>query len=198
MVINKKYKKLLMQLLKGFSKIHTITSLAHELKMSRVGIWKIIKQLESESYLTVTKIGSGKTSTSIVKLNWENVLVEKSLALYLTAEALGQKRWQINFSNLKKEADFIILFGSILHSQKEANDIDIIIISKKTRFIKIQKLIENIQKIEIRKIHNINFTEKEFLEELEKQNITIIEAVKKGIVLYGQENYIEFMKKVLK
>ena len=42
--------------------------------------------------------GSGKTSTSLIKINWNNPLIEKSLALYLTEESIVQKRWRINYT----------------------------------------------------------------------------------------------------
>lgn len=196
MVTENTTKKLALLLLKDFSRTHTVTSLAEKLKMSRVGVWKILKQLRSKNFIKLTPIGSGKTSTSIVGLDWENVIVEKSLALYLTEEALNQRRWQSNFVGLEGAVDFIILFGSILHSPKEAKDIDIAIVSQKRKFIKIQKILDKVQKTEIKKIHTINFTETEFREELKKPNKALLEAIKKGIILFGQEKFIKFMKRM--
>jgi len=194
MAIKNTSKKIALILLKDFSKTHTITSLAKELDMSRVGIWKILKQLQSEQFIKLTSVGLGKTSTSIIHLNWENVIVKKSLSLYLTEEAIKQRRWQLNFASLEKIADFLILFGSILHYPKEAKDIDIIIISQKRKFIKIQKIIDKIQKTQIKEIHLINLTETEFKKELKKSNKAFIDAIKKGSVLFGQEKFIQFME----
>jgi len=198
MVIKNTNKKLALLLLKDFSRTHTITSLAEELSMSRVGVWKILKQLESENFLILKAIGSGKTSTSIVKLNWDNIIVEKSLALYLTEEALKQRRWRINFSDLEKIVDFIILFGSVLYSSKEAKDIDIVIVSEKRNFVNIQKILDKIQKTQIKKIHAINFTEEEFKEELKKPNKALLDAIKKGVILFGQEKLIQFIRTMVK
>lgn len=198
MVIDNTTKRLTLILLKDLSRTHTITSLAKELNMSRVGVWKILKQLQSEDFVKLTSIGSGKTSTSITSLNWESVLVEKSLALYLTEEALQQRRWQSNFGDLEKLVYFIILFGSVLHSPKEAKDIDIVIVSQKRKFIKIQKIVDKIQKSQLKKIHAINFTEREFKEELKKPNKALFDAIKKGAILFGQEKFIRFMKEIVK
>jgi len=189
-------KKLTLLLLKDFSRTHTITSLAKEMDMSRVGIWKILKQLESKKIIKLKRIGSGKTSTSIITINFDNILTKKSLALYLTEESLSQERWRTNFSDLEKETEFIILFGSIIKFIKEAKDIDIVIVAKSGKSIKIQKILDKIQKSEIKKIHNINFTQEELRRELEKKNKAFIEAIKNGVVLFGHEKFVDFMVEI--
>jgi DNA-binding Lrp family transcriptional regulator len=186
-------KKLMLVLLKDFTRKHTITSLAKELKLSRVGTWKILKRLESEKYILTESVGSGKTSTSIIKINWDNLLMEKVLALYLTEESIKQRRWRVNFAELEKEVAFLILYGSILTSPPHANDIDILGIAKKNKFVKIQKIIDKIQKTENKKIHAINFTVSGFREELQN-NKAFMDAIKKGVILFGQENFVKFMK----
>tara|TARA_Y100000310_G_scaffold242934_1_gene247201 strand:- start:709 stop:1290 length:582 start_codon:yes stop_codon:yes gene_type:complete len=187
-------KRLMLVLLKGFASKNTITSLAEELKLSRVGIWKILKKLEREKYILIESVGSGKTSTSIIKINWDNVVVEKALALYLTEESIKQKIWRVNFADLEKEVEFLILYGSILITPQQAHDIDVIGIAKKKKFVKIQKVLDEIQKTENKKIHMINFTASEFKEEIQNNNRAFIDAIKKGVILFGQENLIEFMK----
>ena len=190
-------KNVLLLLLRDFSSTHTVTSLAQELGVTRVGAWKILKRLESTQFLNLRPIGAGKTSTFLVTLNWDNLLVEKSLSLYLTEEALLHKRWRSNFVELEEAADFLILFGSILHSPNEAHDIDIIgVVSQRKGFIRIQQILDKIQKTQSKKIHSINFTSLEFKQELLKPNKVFIEAIKKGIILFGQENFIKFMSQV--
>ncbi len=194
---NKTSKLVLLLLFKDFSTMHTITSLAKKLKLSRVGMWKILKKLETEEYINLKSVGSGKTSTSIVKLNLENPLLEKTISLYLTEESVKQRQWQVNLADLEKTADFVILYGSILHSPQEANDIDILTVNKKKNFVNIQKIIDKVQKTQMKKIHAISFTELEFKLELKKPNRAFIEALRKGIVLFGQDNFVKFMKESL-
>ncbi len=181
-------------LLKDFTRKHTITSLSKGLKLSRVGIWKILKKLEVEKYILVESVGSGKTSTSIITINWDSLLVEKALALYLTEESIKQRRWRINFAELEKQANFLILYGSIVTSSQQANDIDVLGIAKKNKFVKIQKILDKIQKTENKKIHMINFTSSEFRKELQNNNKAFIDAIKKGVILFGQEEFVKFMK----
>lgn len=186
-------KKVLLHLLKDFSSTHTITTLAKELGLSRVGVWKVLKKLDESKYILVKTMGAGKTSTSIITLNWENPLAEKTLSLYLTEEALKQRRWQVNFVELDKITDFLIIYGSVLHSPQEANDIDVLGIAPKKNFIKIQSVLDKVQKTQSKKIHPINFTADEFNSELKKQNKAFIDAVKRGVILFGQDKFVKFM-----
>lgn len=190
-------KRVLLHLLKDFSSWHTITSLAKELGLSRVGIWKILRRLEEGKYIILKNVGKGKTSASLITLNWENPLVEKTLALYLTEEALKQRRWQVNFAGLEGMVDFAILYGSILNSPREAGDIDIVGVMPKKNFVKIEIAIDKIQKTQSKKIHSLNFTGGEFKAELQKPNKAFINAIKKGVILFGQENFVKFMKEAI-
>ncbi len=183
-------------LLKDFSS-HTATFLSKELKMSRWGVWKILKRLEKDKLILIEPVGRGKTSTGIIKLNWDSILAEKTLALYLTQEALKYKRWLHDFSSLQQEIDFLMLYGSVLYS-KEANDIDLIGVAKEKSLAKIRDMLSKIQETQIKKIHFISLTQKELRYELKKPNRAYLDAVRKGIILFGQENFIKFMKEMQK
>lgn len=195
MEIDKPYMKILKILLKDLTIKPTITSLAEEIGMSRVGTWKVLKKLEMEKLITLSQIGTGKTSTYSIILKWDNPLTEKTLALALTEDALKNQRWLTNFAELGNKVDFLIIYGSVIHSSKEANDIDILgIVSNKNKFLDIEESIKKIQKTQIKKIHILNFTPTEFKQELEKPNKVFINAVRKGIILFGQEKFIKFIR----
>ncbi|MEK6823739.1 MAG: HTH domain-containing protein [Nanoarchaeota archaeon] len=191
--------KILAILLKQFLINWTITSLANEINLSRVGIWKVLKKLEKEKLIILISIGKGKTNTISIKLNWENIILEKKLSLILTEEASKQQRWLNNFEELKDVTEFTLIYGSILHSPKEANDIDILeIVSNKKDFLKIEKIVQKIQKTQIKKIHSESFTKEEFREEIKKPNKIFIDAIKKGIILFRQEKFIKFVRDIQK
>jgi len=182
-------------LLKQFTFKWTITSLGEETNLSRVGIWKALKKLEYEKLIVLSSIGKRKTSTFIISLNWENPLLEKQLSLILTEEALNNKRWIKNFETLKDIVDFLILYGSILYSPREANDIDLAgVVSGEYSFQKIEEALQKIQKTQSKKIHLENFTKKEFGKEIKKPNKIFIDAIKKGVILFGQEEFIKFVR----
>jgi len=184
--------RILQVLLKDFRASHTVTSLADEMKVSRVGMWKILKRMQTAKLLTLSKSGKGKTSMYMIRLNWDNPIVEKKLALGMAEDAQKHRRWIANFTQLEAKVDFLLLFGSILHSPQDAKDIDIIMVSAKET----EKDVQSIQKTQIRKIHAIQFTSDELKQELEKPNKAIVDAVKKGTVLFGQEKFISFMRGV--
>lgn len=197
MATDKTSTKILKILLKDFTIKPTVTSLAKETGMSRVGAWKVLKKMQSEKIIALSQIGTGKTSTYNVLLNWDNPLVEKTLALALTEDALKKQRWINNFAELGDRVDFLIIYGSVLYSAKDANDIDILgVVSNKKNFTGVEEIVAKIQKTQYKKIHALNFTQAEFRQELEKPNKAFIDAIKKGVVLFGQENFIEFIRGV--
>ena len=58
--------------------------------------------------------------------------------------------------------------------------------------------IQKIQKTQVKKIHSIQFTPEELKKELKKPNKAFIDAIKKGIILFGQEKFIKFMRTIHK
>ncbi len=199
MEIGKARTGILKILLKDFTIKPIVTSLAKEVSMSRVGTWKAIKKIQSEKLIILSPIGTGKTSAYSIILNWGNPIVEKTLALTLTEDALKNQRWRTNFAELEDKVDFLIIYGSILNSPKDANDIDLLgAVSNKHKFMEIEETVARIQKTQHKKIHALNFTQTELQQELERPNKAFIDAIKKGVVLFGQENFVKFIKDVRK
>ncbi len=198
MAIKRSY-EILKIILKDISKTHTITSISKERGISRVGSWKLLQELKKENLIILTPIGPEKTSVQRVSLNLENPLLEKTLSLLLTEDSLEQNKWRYNFKELENSVDFLILFGSILYSPKQANDIDILsVVSNEKDFVKISKIISKIQVTQDKKIHALNLTEEELKKELENKNKAYTEALKKGVVLFGQDRFIKFIRETSK
>ena len=198
-IIKENTQRVMSVLLRSVFQDQTATTLAKELKLSRWGVWKILKELEKRGLITLVSLGSGKTSTHLIRLNWKNDLLEKTLALIFAKEAAEYGRWKFVFSELESYVDFFILYGSVLHSPKEANDIDIIsVISNKKSFLKIDNMLKEKQVTQSKMIHDIIFSSKEFKYELQKPNKAFIDAIKKGIILFGQEKFIKFIKEMQK
>ena len=199
MTINKRAEQILLILFRDIFIIHTATSLAKILGMSRWGVWKILKELENNRLIMLNQMGGGKTSVHIVKLNFGSVILSVCLAFALSKESLKYERWKANFKELAEHTEFLILYGSILHSPKEANDIDILgVISDKGKFVKINHIIDKAQKTQAKKIHSLNFTPEEFMYEIKKSNKAFIDSVKKGVILYGQEKFVKFIMEIHK
>lgn len=190
--------RILKTLLKDLAIKPTITLLSGELGISRVGLWKVLKKLEVEKLITLSQVGTGKTSTYTVNLNWENPILEKILSLSLTENAMKNQRWISNFAELEDHVDFLIIYGSILHSPREANDLDIMAVVDKQSFKQVNEIINKIQKTQEKKIHLIDLTEMELKKELINKNKAYIDAIKKGVILFGQDNLIKFIENLKK
>jgi len=192
---NKTSDRILSILLKEPFGKNTITSLAAALEITRQGLWKAISKLEEEKLILVERITNKKTSTALIQLNWHYPLTEKKLLFIITKESLQYERWIDEFKALKDHSSFLILFGSILHSPKTANDIDLLsIVSKKEDFKAMDENIRRIQITQLKKIHFIDMTEEEFKTELKRPNKAYLDALKKGMVLHGYEQFIQFIK----
>ena len=197
--INKTTEKILMMLLKEPFMRHTATSLAKAFNITRQGLWKSLNKLAESKFVILESIGNTKKSVVNINLKWKNPITIKTLSLLLTKESLEYERWRANFIELENYASFIILFGSIIHSPKEARDIDILaIVTDKNSFKPIGEAISRMQKTQAKRIHLIDLTDEEFKEELKKQNKAHIGALKNGIVLFGQDNYIKFIEETTK
>ncbi len=198
-ILEKSTTEILKILLKDFTKKNTISSFSEDIKIGRPGVWKALKRLESKKLINLEPIGKGKTSAYEIRLNWKNPVVEKTLATILTEDAIEHERWRNNFNKLERHTFFTILFGSILHSSKEANDIDLLVVVRtKKDFKVIDSIIAEAQQTQIKKIHAIDLTKEEFKAELNNKNKAYLNAIKKGIVLFGQENFIKFIESVSK
>jgi len=197
---NKTSDKILSILIKEPLADHSATSLAKSLGITRQGLWKTLNKLSKDKLISLKSIADTKKSVLNIKLNFENPITEKVISLLLTKESLNYERWRFNFKRVKDYSKFIILFGSILHSSKGANDIDLlVIVDNKKDFHKIGKIMLELQQTEIKKIHYIDITEKEFKEELKiNKNKAYLDAFKKGIVLFGQDDYVKFVAELNK
>jgi predicted nucleotidyltransferase len=196
----KTFDKILSILIKEPLTDHSATSLSKTLGITRQGLWKTLNKLSKEKLIYLNSIANTKKSAVNVKLNFNNPLTEKIVSVLLTKEALNYERWRFNFNEIKDYSKFMILFGSILNSPKEANDIDLLaIVNNKEDFAAIDKLMLKLQQSQLKKIHFIDLTGKEFKEEIEiNKNKAYIDALKKGVILFGQEDYVKFIMNLYK
>lgn len=189
----KTFEKILKILIKEPFFEHTATSLSLSLGMTRQGLWKILRKLSKDKFISLKSINNTKRSAVRIDLEFKNLLTLKTLSLILTKEALNNERWRFELAELEKYSHFIILFGSILTKPKEAKDIDILAVLDKKNFKAIGEVKNKIQKTQAKKIHLIDLTKEEFKNELKKQNKAYIDALKKGVILFEQDNFIKFI-----
>ena len=167
-------------------------SISKKIGISHAGAFKILKRLEQKNMVNSKKIGRAY----ICSLNLKDEIAEKQIEIILTLESRNYKKWTEEFLEMKNEAYFIILFGSIIRNEIEAKDIDLLVVSDKPCLNKIKAAIEKKRNILIKPIHAIHQTSEDFIKGLHSKNKTMLEILKTGIVLYGRENLIKIIKEL--
>ena len=178
-----KEREIIKILFKDFLTLHNSRTISKLIGISHAGAFKILKKLEKRGIVAPKKIGN----TTVYSLNAGNPIASKEVELALIMEAENFKRWSEDFKELENKVNFLILFGSILKNEKEAKDIDLLIVAEKKNFKDIEKIIGARKRISNKKIHPLIQTSDNFKSDVNKRNKTMIEILKKGIVLFGQE-----------
>ncbi len=185
--ITKKEMEILRVIVKSPEADYNANSLSKEIKITSMGALKILKKLEKENILKSRKIGKA----TIYKID-TNDYARHYIELILSREGLyvnpKVKRWIQELKKIKN-ADIIILYGSLLKNI-EPNDIDVLFVTNKNKFQKLQREIEEINKINIKKIHPLYQTFEDITDNIKKRHKPLLDAIK-GIVIHGQEKFIE-------
>lgn len=180
----------LLTLFKNPKKEYHTSDIARHLDMSAMGALKIAKRLEKENLLIPKKLGNA----IYYKLNSAYLYTKEYLSFLLRREAEEAsphvKAW-IRETRKIKNAQAAILFGSILKKQ-EAEDIDVLFITKPPVFESLKKEIELLNKFNPKKIHPLYQTEEDLKKNLETEDKVVQNALK-GIVAFGQDELVQMI-----
>jgi len=179
-------------LLRNFSSDYNINQIAKEVKLSPRGAFKILKKLGSNKILISQKVGNNV----IYKINFENdvsldicqfVLAEKETTPYI-------QTWINDLQSLRALTDMAILFGSILTKEKQANDVDILLVFPKENLAQVQEQIKKINQIKSKKNHAIVQTKEDLLNNVKKRDSALLEEIRTGMILWGRNILVEAIK----
>ena len=182
--------KIINLLFKDFLTLYNSRIIGKVIGISHPGAFKILKKLEKRGIVRPKTIGKAV----IYSLNLDNPIAVKEIEMALIIEASNYKRWIGEFKELNEKADFVVLFGSILRNEKEARDIDLLIVCNKSDFNYIKEIIDKRNRILNKKIHLLVQTKEDFKKDMLNKNKAIIEIIKTGIILFGQDNLTKIMK----
>ncbi len=168
-------------------------SISKILGISHMGALKIAKRLEKENILISRQLGRA----FFYKLNFNNDYAEYYAKFLLKREAEQShyyvKRWVRELKKIKN-ASCIILFGSILRKYENARDIDVLFITEQKIFSKLQKEIDDVNLLNIKKIHPMFQTKEDIINNIKIRDKPLLNAIK-GIIVYGEDILIELMEK---
>lgn len=172
---------------------YNANSIAKHIGISSMGALKIAKKLKKQDILISKQLGKAK----FYKLNLNKDYVRQYTKFLLKRESEQAsayvKRWLSEIKKIKN-AYSAILFGSILKKQKEAKDIDVLLVTDKKRFPKLKKEIEEINHINIKKLHPLYQTKNDLRKNIEKRDKPILNAIK-GIIVFGEDVIISLLGK---
>lgn len=172
---------------------YNANSIAKQIGISSMGALKIAKRLQNENILTTKKMGNAV----FYSLNINNEYAIEYLRFLLKKEAEQApayiKVW-INEIKKVKNVYAAILFGSVLKKHNDAKDIDVIFITNEKRFPLLKKEVEEINTINIKKIHPVYQTKEDLIKNVKKGDSVILNAIK-GIVVIGNDFVIKTLTK---
>ena len=183
--------KIALKILKDVQKDYNANNLAKILKISSMGCLKILKKLQSERIIKSKHFGKAvfyKPSFNSLSESYFLYLlnVEKEEASAYT------KRWIREVEKIK-EAQIVILFGSVLTKGEKAQDIDVIFVIQPKNLQKLKEEVERINTIAEKRIHPIYQTVSDFKKNIEDKNPAIIEAIR-CLILKGQDKFIQILR----
>jgi DNA-binding Lrp family transcriptional regulator len=167
----------------------SINQIARQAEVTAQGAFKILRKFEKEGILKEKKISNISTFQLIFNNKTHAVL---RLALI---DELG-KRLQYRHEDLKELKDVTktcIIFGSYLY-KKSPNDLDLFFIVEKPNYKEYKKRLKEV--IAPLEIHDVVQTEEDIEANLKKKDKVLIEILRKGVVLWGEEAIVRAVENV--
>jgi|SRR3989339_421930 len=184
----------ILSIFKNPEKEYNANSIAKHLGISSMGALKIAKKLEKENIIISKKLGKA----NFFKINFDNNYVKQYLGFLLKREAEQSasyvKVWIREIRKLKS-ADAAILFGSVLQKQKDAGDVDVLLITNQKKFAKLKKEIESLDVLNVKKLHPLYQTKEDVVKNVKKEDKPLLNAIK-GIVVLGEDAIIKLFEKL--
>lgn len=187
--LTEKEKEIVLMLAKDFTTFYNARSLSKHVGMSPRGALKALKSLELLEIVKGMPVGR-----AIIYTLTFNEHVKKLLPLFLFEEAQTKAlRWFKEFEHFKAKA--LILFGSALRG-KGHNDIDVMLLIDPKKYDQVNKQIEEKNAILVRPVHAVWQTHDDLVKNIRKPDKVILEILKTGVVLKGQEAIAEVLAHV--
>ncbi|MFZ5800600.1 MAG: winged helix-turn-helix domain-containing protein [Candidatus Omnitrophota bacterium] len=175
-----------------------MNQISRELKISVGSAYKILKSLERKGVLVSQKIGNGiyyvlntdsKEAASITEL----VLMEsrnKSLSKNSLASIYAK-----DLRDAEKLSKAIIIFGSILDT-RAAKDVDALFIIDKGKSKAVEDFCLKLSNLRPKRVNPLLMTVVDFKENIKKKDKVIVDILKRGLILFGEDVLIDILRGV--
>ncbi len=192
-MIPKNTGKIILFLLKNIDEVgYNINQISKLTNISVGSAFKILKELEKNKIVSKKAI----SNASYYKLNFDHAETKKLCELLLLEEKRNLKgHVKIYADEIMKfeHAELIILFGSILQ-KKEFNDADVLFVTNQAK--KVNDFCLEISKIRTKPVVPLILKKSDLIREIKQRKDSVLSAIKNGIVLKGENVFLEVMKNV--
>lgn len=183
-------------LVRNFFVDYNINQLAKELDISPGGMFKILKKLGTQKFVTEKRMGN----SIFYKINYASAEARDAAVFALTEKRASPYAsvWIKDLGILKNKTDAALLFGSVLKKGRDARDIDLLLVFPKGNLKDVEKTIDKINKIKPKKIHAVYQTKSDLFKNLKKRDKAILEEIRTGIILWGREVFVDAIREAEK
>ena len=155
-------------LVRNFTEKLTIRSMAQKLNFSPAGVFNILKKLEKQNIVVGQKLGTGL----FYSINFENRIAEHLAAIVLL---YSEEKVEIDVEKLKQAKAVIFDEKTLLLITDSMTVLD----------------------VSIPEINVITKTEDEVIALLRKKDSVMLQLLRKGIVLFGEDKIVEIIKQCI-
>ena len=187
-MVTKNTKKILNYLSRYFE-LKNINQISRELGISVGSSFKILKDLEKKKWVLSEKMGNA----IYYKINFSNLELIKSLELILIEDKRNLRGFPgVYASDLDNfDCDLIVLFGSVLRKNK-FNDVDVLFVGCNLK--KVSVLCLEISRIRSRPVVPLILTRNSLAKEIKNKKGSILDIIRTGVVLKGEDVFVEVLK----
>ena len=190
--LSKKEMEILLLLLKDIAASYNSSNMAKKIGITPAGAFKAMKKLEKAGLIAGKRMGKA----IFYRIRLEDQYALRTMEALLMQEARENAlRWLEEFKELCQHAEIVLLFGSAVRNPKNANDIDILVITEKGNAA-IDNIIKERKKIAIKPIHVIKSSLKELSKSIKEKNEAMLNIIRHCYVLHGYEKLLEVVKDV--
>lgn len=190
-MIPKNTKKITRYLLRNFES-GNINEISRKLNISVGSVFKILRELEENKIVLLKKLGNAK----YYKLNLKNKETISLVELLLSEEKRNLEGYAKIYANEIKDfknAELIILFGSVL-KDKKFNDVDVLFVTNKVK--EVSKLCLEVSKTKTKPMIPLILKKPDLIKEIKNKKESILEIIKTGVVLKGESVFLEVIENV--
>ncbi len=174
---------------------YNANNLSKRLGITPMGTLKILKRLEKEGILRSKKLGKAVFYRPDFRKDFTKTYLKFILQKEAEQAMPRIRRWVEELRKFRSVAEIGILFGSVL-TRKEFRDVDLLLVFKQQQSRKIEKLLDEMAQLNVKRIHAVKQTREDLGSNLKAKDRVVLSILKQGVILFGYDDVIEVVESV--